>query len=78
MCPGVVAELQHQRVLLEHLLDDGPLNALAAAVDQPKLCQAGLMSGTHVLFDDRWNVARRERVQIELAFNRNANGVGHG
>jgi hypothetical protein len=55
---------------LERLLDDGALDAAAAAMDQPELAEAALVRGAHVLVDHRWNVARREGVQIELRLNR--------
>ncbi len=45
------------------------LNALAASVNQPHLAQAGFMRRADVLHDDRGDVARRERVEVERVFD---------
>src|SRR5262245_56650952 len=56
----------------ERLLDDAALHAGAAAMNQPHLPQPGGVCLGEVLFNDRRDVARREGVQIEGAFDRNA------
>jgi hypothetical protein len=56
-------------MVLECLLDDASLNALAASVNQPHFAQAGFMRGTDVLLDDRCDVARRERMEIDRVFD---------
>ena len=65
----IVKKLQYERVPFERLLDDAPLNAEAAAVNEANLCQPRFVRLVDVLFDHRWDVARRERVEIEHAFD---------
>ena len=72
---GGVPELDDQRMPLERLLHDAALNALAAAVNQPDLAQAGLVRGVDVFLDHRRDVARRERVEVEMIFDRECGGV---
>jgi hypothetical protein len=60
---------------LERLLDDAALNAHAAAVDEPHVSQTRGVCFIQILFDDGWDVARREGVKIERAFDRDP--VGH-
>ena len=64
-----VPELGDQRMPFQHLLHDASLHALAAAVDQPDLAQSRLVCGVHVFLDDRRNVTRRERVQVEVSLD---------
>ena len=68
----VVPEFRHQRVFLENGLDDCALRARAAAVNQAKLPQAGLMRCAHVLVDDGRDVPWREGVEIELRLDGDA------
>ena len=53
-------------MVLERLLDDPALNTFAASVNQPHFAKAGFMRGADVLDDDRRNVARRERVTLDV------------
>ena len=55
---------------VERRLHDAALHAAAAAVDEAHLAQAGLGRGVDVLVDHRRDIARRERVQVELGFDR--------
>jgi hypothetical protein len=59
-------------VAIEHGLNDPALYTAPASVDQPHLAQARRRGGIDVIGDDVRNVARRERVQIELVFDRDA------
>ena len=70
MGAGVVLEGLDQRVALERGLDDGALDAAAAAVDEAERPQAGFVGGSDVFLHDRRNVIGRERVQIEFGFDR--------
>ena len=70
-----IPELGDEWMPLERLLHDASLNAFAAAVNQPDLTQSGVVCRGDVLLDDRRHVARRERVQVEVVFDRDA--VGH-
>jgi hypothetical protein len=49
---------------LERLLDDAPLDASAAPVDQAHFPQAGLVGGVYVVFDNGPDVSRSERVKV--------------
>jgi len=62
-------------VILERLLDYAPLNPFAAAMNEADLTEACIVCRVHVLFDDRLDVAWREGVEIERAFDRDP--VGH-
>ena len=70
-----VPELDDQRMPFERLLDDPPLHALAAPVDEAHLAQARLVGGVHVLFDEGLDVAGSKGVEIERRLDRHA--VGH-
>ena len=59
-------------MLLEDGLDDRALRAAAASVNQAKFPQAGLVRGAYVLIDDGRDVARRERMEVELPFDGDA------
>ena len=64
-----------QRMPFERLLHDAALHAAPAPVDQPYLPQAGRVRLVDVLIDDRRDIARRKRVEIERAFDRNPQWV---
>ncbi len=55
-CPEVrlmcVPEFHDEWVVFERLLNDPPLHALAASVNQPHLAQAGFVCSGDVLDDD--------------------------
>ncbi len=72
---GVVKKLQHERMTFQGLLNDAALHPFPTAVDEPHLMDAGGMGLVQILFDDRWDVARREGVKIEVFFNRNPKRV---
>jgi hypothetical protein len=57
-------------VPLERRLHDAALHAPPAPVNQPHLAQTGFNRGVDVIGDDTRDVARRERVKIQLALNR--------
>jgi hypothetical protein len=71
---GRVLELEHERVALEGGLHTSALHASPAAVNQSHFAQACRVRGVHVVFDDRGEVTRMERVQIERGFD----GDNHG
>jgi hypothetical protein len=66
-----VPEFDNQRMLLQRVLDDATLNALAAAVDQADLTEAGFVRGGDVFRDDGRDVTWRELVQIEVVLDGN-------
>jgi hypothetical protein len=70
-----IPEFGDERMPLECLLNDASLNALAAAVNQPDLAKSGFVCRVDVLLDNGRDVARRERVKVEVVFDRDA--VGH-
>ena len=56
----------------ERGLDDAALHAASAAVDESHLPQTRSAAAVTILLDDRRDVARREGVEIDFAFDRNA------
>ena len=68
----IVKKLQYEGVSFKRLLDDAALDAGAAPVDEAYLAQPRRMRFGDVLLNDGWDVSRRERVQVENAFNRNS------
>lgn len=73
---GGVPELLHQRMALERLLDEAPLDAFAASMNEADLPEARLVRRADVLFDYGFDVAGREGVEIERLFDGDA--VRHG
>lgn len=65
----IVEKLQHEGVPLEGLLHDATLHAHSAAMNDPHFTKSCRMRLVDVLFDDRGDIARREGMQVELAFN---------
>ena len=65
----IVEKLQHQRVPFQALLDDAALYPCSPAMDQPHVMQPGGVSLVQVLFDDRRDVARREGMKVDAAFD---------
>jgi hypothetical protein len=64
-------------VAIERGLNDPALHTAPASVHQPDLAPARRRGGIDVVGYNVRNVARRERVQIELALDRNPHGVRH-
>jgi len=57
----------------DHGLNDFALNPDAPAVDQPDLGEPARGRRVQVLVDDRGNITRRERVEVERILDRDAN-----
>jgi hypothetical protein len=73
----VVPELGDAAMLCQYYLDDGPLDAAPAAVDEAndvEVCGSGRIE---VGVDDRRDIASRERMQVKLAFDRNTDRIAH-
>ena len=51
------------------------MHADPAAVDHPHLTESMAGRGGHVLLDDRRNVTRRERMQVEGILERKVDGL---
>ena len=71
----IVKKLHDERMAFERLLHDAALHAAAASVNEPNLAQPGGVCLVDVLVDDRRDIARRKRVEIERAFDRNPQRV---
>ncbi len=71
-------ETLDQCVVFEGVLHDAALYADPAAVYQADLAQAGRVGFVDVFFDHRGDVARLEGVEVELGFDRDADGLVHG
>ena len=69
---GGIPEFGDEWMPLERLLNDASLNAFAAAVNQPDLTKTSFVCRVDVLLDDRCHVAWRERMQVEVVFDRDA------
>ena len=61
----------------EHGLYDAALNAAAAPMNQSHFAQPCIRCRRNVLLHDRRDVARSERVKIDLRLDGNPNGLGH-
>ena len=66
---GVVPEFDDVRMAFQGRLHDPTLDAASPSVDETHFAQAGRRGGVHELGDDRPDVRRRERVQVELALD---------
>ena len=66
----VVVESDDERMLAQHLLHAGTLDADAAPVHEAHLVQPGVCGRLDVRGHDIGDVARRERVEIELGSDR--------
>ena len=66
----IVPELHNPGMSIERGLNDRSLHASTSAVDQPNLMQAGVGRRIDIVGHDAGNVARRERVESELRFDR--------
>ena len=74
----VIPKRRDEGMSLEDRLHDAALNASPAAMNEPQLAQACVVGGAHVLVDDRRDIARRERVEIDLALDRDSDRLrGH-
>jgi hypothetical protein len=62
---------------LERGLNDPALHAAAAAVHESNFAPARFRGRIDVVGDDPRNIARRERVQIDLAFDRDSQSIVH-
>ena len=60
---------------VERGLHDAALDSSAAPVNEADFGESRGCSSVHVLGDDGRNVRGCERVEVELAFDRNANGL---
>jgi len=58
-------------------LDDAALNTASATVHQTNFAESGVGGRLDVLLDNRRNVARIERVEVDFGFDGNANRLGH-
>jgi len=64
-----VPEFHDERMVLERVLNDAALDACAASMNQSHFAQARFVRRGDVLLDDRRDVARRERVEIDRVFD---------
>ena len=68
-------ELDDGGVAIERGLNDAPLHARAASVHEAHVAKTGQDGRVDVLADYRRDVARRECMEVELGFDRNADGI---
>ncbi len=72
---GIVPEFEHARMAIERRLHDPALHAATAPVNEAYLAKSGGCGGVDVLRDDRPDVGRRERMEVEVIFNRQVDGI---
>ena len=71
MCLSRVPEFFDERMGFEHPMNGCTLYAYSTSVNEPHFVQPCLEGCVHILLDDRWDVSRRERVQVERPFDGN-------
>ena len=71
----IIPELHDAWMPIEHRLHDRPLHAAAAPVHETDFTKTRGGRRIDVFFDDGWNFARRECVEIDFVFDRDANGL---
>jgi hypothetical protein len=71
----VVPKLDDAWMAIESGLYDAALNAASAAVDEPNLSKARIGSRVDVFLDDRGDIARRERVEIDFGLDGDSDGL---
>jgi len=64
-----------ESVRSQQTLNSRPLGADATTMDEPDDGEARLLRGVQVLVDDRDDIARAERVQVDRLFDRDAECV---
>ena len=74
----IVAELLDVGVPVERGLDNPPLNSAPSPVDHANLAKTRTGGCLDVSLYNRWDIARREWMQIELILNRHAVRIVHG
>jgi|SoiMethySBSTD1v2_1073268.scaffolds.fasta_scaffold4550285_2 hypothetical protein len=62
---GRIPEFLDQLVSLQRLLNDAALNSFASSVNQAHLAESRGVSRSDVLIDDRPDVTRLERVEVD-------------
>lgn len=62
----IVEEFEHEGMALQGLLHDPALHPRSTAMHEPHFAQALRVCLVEVLFDDRRDVARSERVEVDL------------
>jgi len=68
---GIVPEFLNERMTFERRLDDAALHAAPSAMHQPHDVDAGVRGRVYVFRDDGWDLARRKRMKIKFALDRN-------
>ncbi len=71
----IIPEALDERMPFERGLDHPALDASTAAVNEPDLAETGCGRRLEVIVDHGNDVARGERVQVELGFNRYADRI---
>jgi hypothetical protein len=71
---GRIPELDDERVAIERRLHASALHAASAPMNQADQPQPFTVRGGHIFFDDRRNVARKKRVEVERISDGNTHG----
>jgi hypothetical protein len=73
----IVKKFHNQGVALQRLLHDPSLNPSAATVNQPDFAEPFRICLAKVLVNNRWDIFRRECVEVERLFDWNAKRIFH-
>ena len=65
-----IVETFHQRMPLQRRLNDSALHSSTTSVDESHFPQTRLVRRIHVLFNNRFDVLRPERMEIDRILNR--------
>lgn len=68
---GVVPEFHDAWMAIQGRLHDAALHAVPASMNEADLAQSRCRSRFNVFGDDRWDVGRREGVEVQNRLNRN-------
>ena len=71
----IIEKLHYERMPVERLLDDAALHSCSSSVDDAHFAKTGSVSLGQVLCDDRGDITRCERVQVEHSVDRNPDRV---
>jgi len=74
MCFRRVPVTLDQGVAAQQALHGGPLHALAAAMNEPDLLEAGLARRVEILVNHRYHIGWREAVEIYRVLDWNVDG----
>jgi len=70
-----VPKFGNERMLIQKPLNDTALDAESTSVNQTNFAETSSIGRAEVLVDDRWDIARVERVEVETILHWEADGL---